>query len=275
MIKKSTLQKRISIFFILSVIPISCFMVEPAFSDDSSILLRRGIDSFHKAYNEWDEKKFEESLSFFLNASDIGPKNGLAEYWSGTVYFFLSLYNLFSHEKAPDKAQGINNAQKGIEILTHAIGFSPGFSENYALRGVLRGILIKMKPFSAFTQGPKVGKDRKKALALDAYNPRVHYLTGVSFWFAPEILGGTDKALVHLLEAEPLFEKEKQTPKNDLLPTWGQRTCLAFIGDVYIAHKQYEKAYTYYKKALQANPSDPLALKGLKKMNNKDNFKKE
>ena len=74
-----------------------------------------------------------------------------------------------------------------------------------------------MKPVSVFTQGPKVGKDRKKALALDANNPRVHYLTGVSFWFAPEILGGSDKALEHLKIAEALFEKEEKREAVKLL----------------------------------------------------------
>ena len=264
-IKKSTLQKKISIFLILYFILIGCFMVQTAISDDSTTLLRDGIDSFHEAYDGWDEKGFQLSLSFFKKASQTGSKDGLAEYWSGTIYFFLSLRNLFSTEKAPDKVRGIENAEKGIKILTKSIDLSPGFSESYALRGVLRGILIKMKPFSAFTQGRKVGKDREKALTLDADNPRVHYLTGVSFWFAPEILGGSDKALGHLLEAERLFEKERQNLKNNLLPSWGQSTCLAFIGDIYLSQKQDEKALTYYEKALKVNPNDPLAIRGIKR----------
>jgi tetratricopeptide (TPR) repeat protein len=269
--KKSTLQKKTTIFSFLSFILLPYYITSTAFPADSSTLLLQGIDSFHEAYNNWDEKKFGESLLFFKKASQIGPKDGLAEYWSGTVYFFLSLHNLFSLEKAPDKVRGVDNAKKGIDILTQSIELSPGFSESYALRGVLRGILIKMKPFSAFTQGQKVGKDREKALALDTYNPRVHYLTGVSFWFAPEILGGSDKALGHLLEAEQLFEKEKQTQKNGLLPSWGQSTCLAFMGDIYLSQKQNKKAYAYYKKALQANPSDPLALRGMEKMDGMNN----
>lgn len=241
-------------------------MYKPAISNDLTTLLCDGIGSFHEAYNSWDEKGFQLSLSFFEKASHTGSKDGLAEYWSGTIYFFLSLHHLFSIEKDFDRVRGIENAEKGIAILTRSIDLSPDFSESYALRGVLRGILIKMKPLSAFTQGHKVGKDRDKALVLDAYNPRVHYLTGVSFWFAPEILGGSDKALGYLLEAEQLFEKERQTPKNNLLPSWGQSTCLAFIGDVYLSQKENEKAFTYYEKALRVNPNDPLALKGMKKM---------
>jgi tetratricopeptide (TPR) repeat protein len=134
------------------------------------------------------------------------------------------------------------------------------------MRGVLRGILIKMKPLRALTQGPKVGKDRKKALSIDRDNPRVHYLTGVSFWFAPEILGGSGKALEHLLKAEKLFEKEKQKEKDKILPSWGHSTCLAFVGDIYLSKNKKDKAHDYYEKALIVNPDDPLALKGIKKI---------
>ena len=259
------MERKTSIFSILSLILLGCFVVKPAISDDSKRLLRDGIESFHEAYDSWDEKGFQLSLSLFEKASKAGFEDGLAEYWSGTLYFFLSLHNLFSTEKMPDKVRGIENAEKGIEIATQSIDVSPSFSESYALRGVLRGILIKMKPLSVVRQGRKVGKDREKALFLDAYNPRVHYLTGVSFWFAPEILGGSHRALEHLLEAERLFEKERQTPKDSFLPSWGQSTCLSFIGDVYFSQKQNEKAFEYYGKALKINPNDPLALKGIKK----------
>ena len=180
--------------------------------------------------------------------------------------FFLSQHALFSKEKRTDKKQGVKNAKDGIEALTKSIELSPDFSESYALRGVLKGILIKMKPTSVFTQGLKVGKDRDKALELDKLNPRVHYLTGVSFWYAPEILGGRDKALEHLLKAEKLFEKEDKGSKKKTLPRWGRSTCLAFIGGVFLAENKNKKAYEYYKKALDVNPFDPVALKGLKSL---------
>lgn len=242
------------------------FMDSPIFSYDSNTLLIEGIDSFHIAYNNWDKEKFEESLLLFKEACQSGSEKGLAEYWSGTVYFFLSLHNLFSSGEKPDKVKGVENARRGIEILTKSIELYPEFSESYAMRGVLRGILIKMKPISALTQGPKVGNDRKKALSLDIDNPRVHYLTGTSFWFAPEILGGSEKALEHLLKAEKLFEKEQQEKKDKILPSWGQSTCLAFMGDIYLSNNQKDEALYYYEKALMVNSDDPLALKGLQKI---------
>ena len=268
MIKNSTLYNSIYVFCALSPIMLLFCVVGPALSDGSSNLLLQGIDSLYQAYNDWDEKMFEQSLTEFEIAAQIRQKDGLAEYWSGTACFFLSLHNLFSTGNAPDRVRGVKNAKNGIEILTISIERNPDFSEPYALRGVLRGILIKMKPFSVVTQGPKVGKDRKKALALDANNPRVHYLTGISFWYAPEILGGSDRSLEHLLIAEALFEKEGKRKINALRPSWGQSTCLAFIGDIYSSQKQNQNAYIYYKKALKANPNDPLGLKGIKKLNN-------
>ena len=58
-----------------------------------------------------------------------------------------------------------------------------------------------------------------------------------------------------------------KNPKNNLLPSWGHSTCLAFIGDIYLSQKRDEKAYAYYKRALKVNPDDPLALRGIKNMN--------
>ena len=233
----------------------------------------RGIDSFNRAYNDWDEDEFRSSLSLFIEAYRAGQKEGLAEYWIGTVYFFLAQQSLFTYEKPIDKNRGIEYAKKGIEFLTKAIEISPDFSESYALRGVLRGMLIKMKPSSVFTQGRKVGKDRDRALDLDISNPRVHYLTGVSFWHAPEILGGRDRALGHLLKAERLFEREKQELKDELLPCWGRSTCLSFIGDIYSEQKEISNAKSYYSKALNVNPEDPLAKRGLKKLESLNNYK--
>jgi tetratricopeptide (TPR) repeat protein len=263
--KSSTIYNRVCVFCALSLTLLFC-VVGPASSDGSSSLLLQGIESLDQAYNDWDEEMFEESLTKFEMAAQTGQKDGLAEYWAGTAYFFLSLHNLFSIEKAQDKVRGSNNARKGIEILTRSIEHNPDFSESYALRGVLRGILIKMKPLSVFTQGAKVGKDREKALALDANNPRVYYLTGVSFWFAPEILGGSDKALEHLKIAESLFEKKGERKTTDFHPSWGQSSCLAFIGDIYASQKQDQNAYIYYKKSLEVNPNDPLALRGMNKL---------
>lgn len=266
MLKKFTFSQKIIIFTAISIGMLTCFMDRTLFSYDSNELLIKGIKSLQKAYDNWDENEFEQSLLIFKEACRSDSGDGLAEYWTGTAYFFLSLHNLFSPGEKPDKAKGVENAKEGIEILTKSIELSPEFSESYAMRGVLRGILIKMKPFSVFKQGPKVGKDRDKALSLDKDNPRVHYLTGVSFWFAPEILGGPEKALEHLLKAEKLFEKEQQTKKDKVLPAWGQSTCLAFMGDIYTSQNQKDKAYEYYKKAFKANPDDQLALKGLNKI---------
>jgi hypothetical protein len=76
-------------------------MGKPANSDDSKTFFRDEIDSFHEAYKSWDEMGFQLSLSFFKKASQTGAKDGLAKYWFGTVYFFLSLHNLFFHGKGP------------------------------------------------------------------------------------------------------------------------------------------------------------------------------
>ena len=250
-----------------SLLLLFCIFLSPAaFSEDPFSYMKQGIDTLDRAYRNWDKKQFQESLSLFDKAAQAGQKDGLPEYWSGSAHFFMAIHGLFSRTEKTDKNKGAESIKEGIQVLDKAIAVRPDFSENYALRGVLRGMLIKLKPMSAFSQGPKVGKDRKKALELNPENPRVHYLTGVSFWYAPKILGGKDKALEHFLKAEALFEKEKSADKDPLLPCWGQSTCLSFIGDVYVSQKETDKAKEYYTKALSVNADDPLARQGLQKL---------
>jgi len=152
-------------------------------------------------------------------------------------------------------------------VLGKAIKKNPAFSESYALRGVLRGMKIKMKPLSAFSQGPKIGKDRKKALQLDPKNPRVQYLTAVSFWHAPKILGDYGKALPHFLKADSLFKKEASMDKDPWLPVWGRSTNLAFTGEAFLAENDSSNARRYFNASLAVNPKDSLAKLGLKKLN--------
>ena len=160
MLTNSTLYNAIYEFFALSPIMLLFCFVGPASSDESPDLLLQGIASLYQAYDNWDEEMFRQSLAKVEMAAQKRRKDGLAEYWSGATYFFLSLYNLFTPGKAPDKTHGTENAKKGIEILTISIERNPNFSESYAIRGVLREIMIKMKSFSVFKQGPNVGKDR-------------------------------------------------------------------------------------------------------------------
>ena len=252
-----------SIRFCCSMLLIITSFGTAASPQDYDIILN-GIEELNTAYDGWDNKGFLDAAALFDKAASESSDNALALYWEGTALFFLSLHQMYSRDKKANVSEGLLTVKQGIKTLTRSIKKDSLFSESYALRGVLRGIHIKLKPWSAISQGSRVGKDRSRALALNSENPRVHFLTGVSFWYAPELLGGKEKALEHYEEAEKLFALERAKKQDPLMPVWGYSTCLSFIGDLYAEHKDMVKARQYYEKSLKVNPNDPLAAKGLR-----------
>ena len=228
--------------------------------------LQTAVKKINIAYTHWDIQGFKDAALLCDTVITRNPDNVTAWYWKGTALFFVALRHLYTYDKKADSSKGLHTIDQAIASLNHAIANDPENSESYALRGVLRGMRISLNPWSVFKHGPRVMQDRDTALELDPANPRVHYLTGMSFWHAPEILGGRDKALSHLLRAERLFAHEASEEHHPLAPRWGHDLCLACIGDIYRSKKDAVKARHYYQKALALNPADPVAAKGLKKL---------
>lgn len=227
-------------------------------------MVAEGIRTLNQAYDQWSRPGFEQAVEIFKTAAAQEPGQAYGYYWQGAAWFFLASYDLQAREQDKNPGRGAAAAAAGVRVLTQAIALDPGFSESYALRGVLRGMLIQLNPWAVFTQGPGVQSDRDRALALDPANPRVHYLTGISLWKAPEIFGGgSQQALAHFLKAEELFARESGRPRRPLDPVWGRSTCLSFIGDVYARQGDRAAAERYYRKALEQNPLDLRAREGL------------
>ncbi|MGA1795467.1 MAG: tetratricopeptide repeat protein [bacterium] len=251
----------IGLLFTLVLTPFGTMAREPENARD---LILKGIEQLNRAYDQWDKEGFEEALRTFEQASETAPDDHLPRYWEGVALFHLAIHHLFGRDRDRDETQGEARVDAGITTLERAVELNDAFSESYALLGVLQGMKIKLHILSALSLGPRVKANRNRALELNPENPRVHYLTGVSLRTAPEIFGGgTEKALKHFDQAEALFERESKEDADPLQPRWGHSTCLAFMGDLYAERKDYQQAQRYYLKALQVNPNDSMAQKGL------------
>jgi tetratricopeptide (TPR) repeat protein len=228
-------------------------------------MIRRGIEILRRADEEWSLEGFREAAAVFQRSIEQVPRDERGYYWKGVALFHEAVFSLHAREEDRDSRSGERAVREGLDMLSRSIERNRAFSESYALRGVLRGMRIKQNAWTVPVHGPGVRSDRERALELDPENPRVHYLTGVSFWMAPEILGGSERALAHFLEAERLFDEEARRDSGPCDPTWGRSICLAFTGNYYAVRGMSTKAAAYYRKALRVNPNDALARKGLKK----------
>jgi tetratricopeptide (TPR) repeat protein len=226
-------------------------------------LLASGIALLEHASQVWDEPGMVEAGNLFQQAAGAMPDDPRPQYWLGATAFQEAVFHLHARPEDRDPDQALKHVEAGLLALDRALALDPKDPESYALRGVLTGLKVQLYFWSVFALGPRIESDRNQALALDPGNPRVHYLTGMSLWFAPEIFGDRDHALTHLLQAEELFAAEAAQPADPLRPRWGQAYCLAFLGDAYAARKDPERARAYYRKALQISPQNAHAARRL------------
>jgi tetratricopeptide (TPR) repeat protein len=225
--------------------------------------LQGGIDEFNRGYDEWNVERFLRAAEIFGGAIEQGPDNYLPYYWKGVAQFHMILFYYGDGEQPKDKEKVKASIEAALATLEQAVALNANDSESYALLGVITGMKIAEKPVSAVWLGSKVMKYKKQALKSDPENPRVHYLTGTSYYHAPGILGGRGKSLEHFLKAEELYEREISAKKDPLQPQWGYSTCLAFTAKVYVKTGDLERGEEYFRKALRVNPKDKLAKEGL------------
>jgi hypothetical protein len=228
--------------------------------------LHGGIEELNRGYDEWNGERFERAAEIFEGAIAQEPANYLPYYWKGVAQFHMILFYYGDGEQPKDEEKVKASINAALATLEQAVALNLDDSESYALLGVITGMKIAENPISAVWLGSKVMKYQKQALASDPENPRVHYLTGTSYYHAPGILGGREKSLEHFLKAEKLYEKEIRAKKDPLQPQWGYSTCLAFTAKVYVKAGDVERGEGYFRKALQANPKDKLAQKGLEEL---------
>lgn len=229
--------------------------------------LQKNIALFDSAYNAWDEKLFTATCDRFRNMERRFPRNHLPPYWRSVVQFHLVSYTLFGLPEHYNRKAAKKYIDKALASLDAALNIRPGDGESLALLGTLTGMKIFLNPLQAPLLGPKVTFAIKEAIAADSTNPRVFYLVGVSYYFTPALLGGgADKGLRYLQQAEKLYAKEAARQSNPREPRWGRSTCLGFIGRVYTGKKEYQKARIYYRKALDVNPADRMALMGMREL---------
>jgi tetratricopeptide (TPR) repeat protein len=228
--------------------------------------LQGGIDELNRGYDEWNVERFDRAAEIFEGAIAREPDNYLPYYWKGVAQFHMILFYYGDGDQPKDEERVEASIDAALDTLEQAVALNPDDSESYALLGVITGMKIAEKPVSAVWLGSKVIKYKKEALASDPENPRVHYLTGTSYYHAPGILGGSEKSLEHFLQAEELYEREIRANKAPLQPQWGYSTSLAFTAKVYVKEGDLERGEEYFQKALRVNPRDKLAQKGLNEL---------
>jgi len=207
----------------------------------------------------------ERARAGFAAAARRSPGTYPPLYWQSVSEFYLLLFYGLEESEGfdPDKAHELLDAAE--KTMKAAIKVRPREAECHAMLSSVYGFRIKMHPFSAVWNGPKVLSLQKDALENEPENPRVLYIIGAGYFRAPKLFRNVDKARELIQKAQRIFEK---TPENQdsSQPRWGQAECSGLLGDIYLQDGNVKAARKYYQEALRVNPDYVPATERLKEL---------
>ncbi|TAE14551.1 MAG: hypothetical protein EAZ47_10740 [Bacteroidetes bacterium] len=152
---------------------------------------------------------------------------GDAEKTQWLPYYYAALLNSWAAFAAPNtEKDALGNKAKELVNKAQAIQNS---SELYAVKYMASTAQMMVDPM---TRWQVYGQEAQKALdegfALDAKNPRLHYMQGQSLFNTPEAFGGGKaKAKASFEKAVALYNEEK--PASPIAPTWGKEQAASML----------------------------------------------
>lgn len=227
--------------------------------------LLQGIALFRQGMTQWDAATLAQAGDAFsaVEQQAAEPVPSL-RYWQA-VTAFQRVLNLDGQPASPARDQARSAAmQKAVDLLEQALDDHFCQGECQAMRAVLTGIRIGDNPLSGIWRGPRIKADMAQALELEPDNPRVHYLVGTGYYYAPG--GQVETALHHLRRAEKLYQREMQQSHQPTYPAWGYDHCLLFLGMTRRRQGHDSDAVRYFRKTLSVNPQNQRAAKALREM---------
>ncbi len=151
--------------------------------------------------------------------------------------------------KKTEAKKWMEQMDQNLDILEKK-NYQPAMIQAY--RGSMIGFRIGLNKYQAPFIGQKSIDYAKSAMQLDPKNPSGYILYGNILYYTPQLFGGSkDDAINHYLEAL----KKMESNKSSIHENWNYLSLLTVIANAYYEYDQSEKALTYLRKALQAEPN--------------------
>jgi len=137
--------------------------------------LSQGLRSLQEGRTKLAEGPLESAQKAFQDCLTADPKNFDCEYNLAVTH----LYRAWVLANATKKKEADSELNAGIENAERAIALRPGSSDAYSILGDLYGRRAGLGGmFAGMKYGPKAGEANKKAVELDANNPRAQASMG-------------------------------------------------------------------------------------------------
>jgi tetratricopeptide (TPR) repeat protein len=194
-----------------------------------------------------------------LSAARVLLDRALAVYPNDPLLLHYQGYTLFRAAGAvpgqpgPEQRQRLEAAEG---FLARSAAARP-LPETFAVRALLRGMMIAAEPQRAMSLGQEAGQMMARAVELGPTNPRVLLLQGIITSSTPEQWGGgVKKGEEQLRAALRAFEQDRPAPAH---PAWGRAEAHAWLGSLLRQQGRNEEAQEQIAAALALEPENALA----------------
>ena len=145
------------------------------------------------------DKALSDARDYFLKLAQNNASKAIYIYELARV----DLYRCHAAELHKDSKAAMTAMESAISEATEAIKLTEVSADEHSLLADLYGQRISLGGFMAGARfGPKIAAENKRALELDANNPRVLASVGRQYLMAPKMFGGDlDKAIANLQKA--------------------------------------------------------------------------
>jgi tetratricopeptide (TPR) repeat protein len=158
--------------------------------------LTDGLRLLEEARTTLAVKALNEARDYFLKLTQKNP--------GSAIYFYelarVDQYRCNAADMRKDSKAAMAAMEVAISEAIEAIKLNEASADEHSLLADLYGRRIGLGGFMAGARfGPKIAAENKRALELDANNPRVLASVGRQYLMAPKMFGGDlDKAIVNL-----------------------------------------------------------------------------
>lgn len=213
----------------------------------SDALITEGLELLHQGHSSADVSALNRARTLFIRAAS-GPDEYLAQYYAALAANRIA--TLLMDEDVERADRFIDDA---IERLQRSAELNERFAEAPILLSSVYGTKIAVRPRMAMVLSPRAQRAVDDAERLDASNPRLALVQGISLYHTPEQWGGSKTGALERLDAA-ICQFQEAKNASSLAPSWGYDEALAWKGSTLLALGRAEEAVRTYGQALRVNP---------------------
>ena len=171
--------------------------------------LTEGLRLLEEGRTTLAEKTLSEARDYFLKLTQKNAGSAIYLYELARV----DQYRCQAADLRKDNKRAMAAMESAISEALEAIKLNEASADEHSLLADLYGQRIGLGGFMAGARfGPKVSAENKRALELDASNPKVLASLGRQYLMAPKMFGGDlDKAIANLQKSTELDPKADET----------------------------------------------------------------